>query len=183
MDAETIEILDLCKQGDFDAFGRLLRRYEKMVYNLGMRLLGRPTEAEEILQETFLQVHKALPRFEGAKGLASWIYTIALNQSRMRLRKQKGVVMQELEETVELHTMVPGPTDLLLDKELRELMEEAIQELPEPNRVVFVLREMEGKSTEETAGLLDLTEAAVKSRLHRARLFLREKLCEYYEPA
>ncbi len=190
MDKSVIELLALCKQGDFDAFERLVRQYGKMVYNLAMRLLGRPSEAEEILQETFLQVHKALPRFEGSVGLSSWIYTIALNQSRMRLRKQKGVVMEELDETIlsyktrapEAQTaVVLDPADVLVDKEMREQVESALQELPEPYRVVFVLRDMEGHSTEETAQLLDLTVAAVKSRLHRARMFLRGRLCEYFE--
>ena len=190
MEESVDEILTLCKQGDFDAFEQLVGRYEKMVYNLGMRLLGRRSEAEDILQETFLRVHKALPRFEGNGGLSSWIYTIALNQCRMCLRKQKGVVTEELDETIlsyktrapEAQTgLLPNPAEVLGDKEMREQVEAAVQELPEPYRTVFVLRSMEGHSTEETARLLDLSEAAVKSRLHRSRLFLRGKLCEYFE--
>jgi len=184
------ELLALYKQGDFDAFGQLVGKFEKMVYNLGVRLLGRPSEAEDILQETFLQVYKALPRFEGNGGLSSWIYTIALNQCRMRLRKNKGVVTEELDETIlsyktrapEAQTgLLPDPADVLVDKEMREQVEAAVQELPEPYRMVFVLRSMEGHSTEETARLLDLSVEAVKSRLHRSRLFLRGKLCKYFE--
>lgn len=190
MEESVDELLTLCKQGDFDAFEQLVGRYEKMVYNLGRRLLGRTSEAEEILQETFLQAYKALPRFEGETGLSSWLYTIALNQCRMRLRKQGGVVTEELNETFMLTGVrasqapagsLPDPHDILADKEMSEKVEAAVVELPELYRIVFVLREMEGRSTEETAGLLDISEAAVKSRLHRSRLFLRERLCEYFE--
>ena len=190
MEESVDELLALYKQGDFDAFEQLVGQFEKMVYNLGVRLLGRPSEAQEILQETFLQVHKALPRFEGNGGLSSWIYTIALNQCRMRLRKNKGVVTEELDETIlsyktrapEAQTgLLPDPADVLVDKEMREQVEAAVQELPEPYRMVFVLRSMEGHSTEETARLLDLSVEAVKSRLHRSRLFLRGKLCKYFE--
>ncbi len=190
MEESVDELLALYKQGDSDAFEQLVGQVEKMVYNLGVRLLGRPSEAQEILQETFLQVHKALPRFEGNGGLSSWIYTIALNQCRMRLRKNKGVVTEELDETIlsyktrapEAQTgLLPDPADVLADKEMREQVEAAVQELPEPYRMVFVLRAMEGRSTEETARLLDLSVEAVKSRLHRSRLFLRGKLCKYFE--
>ena len=190
MDDETIEILALCKRGDVEAFGRLVGRFEKMVFNLALRLLGRPSEAEEILQETFLQVYKALERFEGTTGLSSWIYTIALNQCRMRIRKRKGVVTEELDERVLSYKtkgpearrgLLPDPADVLADKEMLEQVEAALGELSEPYREVFVLREMEGRSTEETAKLLNLSEAAVKSRLHRSRMFLRGRLCEYFE--
>lgn len=190
MEESVYEILDRCKKGDFDAFERLVRRFEKMVYNLGLRLLGRPAEAEEIMQETFLKVYKALPGFEGEDGLSSWIYTIALNECRMRLRKEKGVVTEELDETIlsfktrgrEAQTgLLPDPADVLAENEMRERVASAVQELPEPYRVVFVLREMEGHSAEETAQLLELSVAAVKSRLHRARMFLRGQLCEYFE--
>jgi RNA polymerase sigma-70 factor (ECF subfamily) len=152
-------------------------------------MLNDPQEAEDVLQETFLSTYRALPDFEGRSSLGTWVYRIASNASLMRLRKKRPDAVS-VDEPLELDAgdSLPRqfvdwsslPEDELLTDEARQVMDEAVAELPESSRIVFILRDIEGLSTEETGDVLGLSEGAVKTRLHRARLGLRERLSAYF---
>jgi RNA polymerase sigma-70 factor (ECF subfamily) len=176
------------RAGDKEACALCVREHSTHVYNLALRLTGDPAAAEDVLQETFLSAFKAIPRFEGKSQLSTWLYRIAHNAALMKLRKRQ-VDTVSLDEPVENETGVPeprefadwseNPEEMLMDAEMRQAMQMAIASLSETLRSVFVLRDVNGLSTAQTAEVLELSEEAVKSRLLRARLALREKLSAY----
>jgi RNA polymerase sigma-70 factor (ECF subfamily) len=181
--------LEKLRAGDPAAFVQLVEANQRNVYNLALRMLNNPQEAEDVLQETFLSAYKALPGFEGRSSLSTWLYRIASNASLMRLRKKQPETTSideplELEEGDSLPRQFVDwssvPEDELLSEESRRVMDEAVAELPEGLRIVFILRDIEGLSTQEAGEVLELSESAVKTRLHRARLALREKLSAYF---
>jgi RNA polymerase sigma-70 factor (ECF subfamily) len=181
--------LEALRQGDKTAFAQVVELYADRLYNLSLKLLNHPQEAEDAVQETFLSAYKSIEQFEGRSSLGTWLYRIAYNTAMMRLRKKQPQTVS-IDEPVTLDSgeSVPRqffdwcclPEGELLDSESLAYMDEAIQLLPESLRPIFVLRDIEGLSTEETGDVLGLTVPAVKSRLHRARLFLRERLSEYF---
>lgn len=183
------ELVKALKAGNQDAFTAIVDRYSPTVYNLALRLLNSPQEAEEVLQETFISAFRALDRFEGRSQLGTWLYRIAYNAALMRLRKRE-VPTDSIDEPLsheegeglprELVDWTASPDQILLAGELRRVLSEAVAGLPETLRSVFVLRDIEGLSTAETAEVLGLTETNVKVRLHRARLMLRERLTSYF---
>ena len=150
-------------------------------------------EAEDVMQETFISAFRALDRFQGRSQLSTWLYRIAYNAALMRLRKRRLPVesLDAAHETEDGELMPPRqlvdwtapPDELLLSKEFRGKLDAALASLPESLRSVFVLRDIEGLSTTETAEVLGLTETNAKVRLHRARLALRERLAGYLAPA
>jgi len=175
--------------GDPLAFAQFVEENQSQVYNLALRMLSDPHEAEDVLQETFLNAYRALPGFEGRSSLSTWLYRIASNASLMRLRKKKPDPISVDEPLIlDAGDSVPRqlvdwsnlPEEELLSNESRQVMDEAISELPEPLRIVFILRDLEGLSTAETGDVLGLSEGAVKTRLHRARLWLRERMSTYF---
>jgi RNA polymerase sigma-70 factor (ECF subfamily) len=175
--------------GDPLAFAQFVEENQSQVYNLALRMLSDPHEAEDVLQETFLNAYKALPDFEGRSSLSTWLYRIASNASLMRLRKKRPDTISVDEPVIlDAGDSVPRqlvdwsnlPEEELLSNESRQMMDEAISELPESLRIVFVLRDLEGLSTAETGDVLGLSEGAVKTRLHRARLWLRERMSTYF---
>jgi RNA polymerase sigma-70 factor, ECF subfamily len=175
--------------GDRAEFARLVDLYSNPIYRLGLRMLGTPQDAEDVLQNTFLNALVHLPAFEGRSSLATWLYRIAANEALMLIRKKKPEVdLEELAADETDEDLKPTrfadwsalPEDQLLSGEGKKLLDEAIRDLPESMRIVFVLRDMEGLSIRETAEALNLTETNVKSRLLRGRLFLRERLSAYY---
>jgi RNA polymerase sigma-70 factor (ECF subfamily) len=177
------------QEGDPLAFAQLVEENQGRIYNLALKMLNDPQEAEDVLQETFLSALKALPDFEGRSSLSTWLYRIASNASLMRLRKKRpDTVSMDEPLTLDDGESVPRqladwsnlPEEELLSGETRRMMDEAISELPESLRIVFILRDIEGLSTAETGEVLDLSEGAVKTRLHRARLWLRERLSVYF---
>ncbi len=177
------------RTGDPAAFAQLVEANQRNISNLALRMLNDPQEAEDVLQETFLSAYKALPSFEGRSSLSTWLYRIASNASLMRLRKKQPETTSmdeplELEEGDSLPRQFVDwssvPEDELLTEESRRVIDEAVAKLPEGLRIVFVLRDIEGLSTEETGEVLELSESAVKTRLHRARLALRDKLSAYF---
>jgi RNA polymerase sigma-70 factor (ECF subfamily) len=183
------ELLHRLQAGDPLAFAQLVEENENQIYNLALRMLNNPQEAEDVLQETFLSAFKALPGFEGRSSLSTWLYRIASNASLMRLRKkQPDTVSVDEPLTLEEGDMVPRqlvdwsgiPEEILLSGESRQVMDAAVAKLPEALRVVFILRDIEGLSTQETGEVVGLSEGAVKTRLHRARLQLREMLSAYF---
>lgn len=185
------ELIAAAQAGQQDAYAEIVERYSGTVYNLALRLMNDPQEAEDVLQETFVSAFRALDRFEGRSQLGTWLYRVAYNAAMMRLRKHR-VPTASLDEPWETEdgALVPRqlvdwtgvPDRLLLGKELRDVLNAALATLPESLRSVFVLRDVEGLSTAETAAALGLTETNTKVRLHRARLALRERLTDYFAP-
>jgi RNA polymerase sigma-70 factor (ECF subfamily) len=178
--------LTALRQRDPTAFRQLVESYSQRIYNLALKMLGDPDLAEDILQETFINAYRAIDRFEGRSHISTWLYRIAHNAVLMRLRKEKGLPdLRSLEDDVELDTLPTAsqwndaPERRLLQDELLQKMDEALSTLSEGLRIVFVLRDIDGLSTAQTAEVLDLSETAVKSRLHRARLALRRELSPY----
>ena len=182
-------LLKRLQTGDPLAFAQFVEENQSPVYNLALRMLNDPQEAEDVLQETFLNAYKALPGFEGRSSLSTWLYRIASNASLMRLRKRQPATVSVDEPLVlDAGDSVPRqlvdwsslPEDELLSGESRQVMAEAVSELPEALRIVFILRDLEGLSTAETGEVLGLSNGAVKTRLHRARLWLRERMSAYF---
>jgi RNA polymerase sigma-70 factor (ECF subfamily) len=185
-------LIAAARGGDMRAFSELVRRYEQTVYRYAFKLCRDREKAEETFQDTFINVYRKLGTFDGRARFSTWLYTIVTNNCLMRHRKRK---IREIEESLEAlespETSADGkftheiarwdetPVDLVLDRELRAQIEKAIGKLPPEYRIVFTLRDMEGKSTEETATIVGISEEAAKSRLRRARAFLREQLTPY----
>lgn len=175
--------------GDQAAYAQLVEEHAGKIYRLALRLMGNEADAEDVLQETFLSAFKSIDRFEARSSLSTWLYRIASNAALMRLRRKEPEQVS-VDEPLERDDgeLVPRqlfdfcclPEEDLLRDEARAELNRAIDELPPSLRSVFVLRDIEGLSTEETAEALDLSVSAVKSRLMRARLKLRERLSLYF---
>ncbi len=179
------EILARLKAGDMSACTACVQAHSDSLYRLAFRLLRDEAAAEDVVQETFLNAFKALDNFDGRSKLSTWLFRIAYNNALMRLRATKPTESLDLdpEEGAAVKPVVVAwhetPEDVLTRGELREVLDRAISTLPPALRAVFELRDIQEHSTAETAEILSLTEAAVKVRLHRARLALREKLNGY----
>jgi RNA polymerase sigma-70 factor (ECF subfamily) len=173
------------KEDDERAFGELVSRYESKVYSLALRMVRNPEDAEDVLQDTFLRAYRGIKSFQGASTFSTWIYRITANSALMRLRKKQlptvSIEDQDERETpVNIADWTPGPAEQLMTQELQHEMDEAIEALPPEFRQVFILRDIEERSNAEVAEILDLSVAAVKSRLHRARLKVRNRLAGYF---
>jgi RNA polymerase sigma-70 factor, ECF subfamily len=185
--ADEATLLAGLRRHDPDACTCLVKRFAPLVYARALRLTGDPDEAEGVLQTTFIKACEALPRFDGTSSLSTWIYRIATNEGLMLLRRRRPQVdLDTVAETLQPDELpqqrgawAPDPLRAALNGELRTQIEQAIADLPEPLRVVVILRDIEELSTEETATQLGLSPGAVKVRLHRARLRLREVLAGY----
>jgi len=179
------------RKGDEAAFADLLKHFEARVYSLARGLTRNEADAQDALQDTFLSVFRNIGRFKGDSSLSTWIYRIAVNSALMTVRRHR-----KDERTVSIDDYMPAFDDdghrvaavpdwhpavdeLLLNKELGGLLRRWIAELDPPYRTVFVLRDQEGLGNEAVAEVLGLSVAAVKSRLHRARLYLRERAKGY----
>jgi RNA polymerase sigma-70 factor (ECF subfamily) len=173
------------QEDDERAFGELVTRYESKVYSLAMKMLRNPEDAEDVLQETFLRAYRGIKSFKGNSTFSTWIYRITANSALMRLRK-KQLPQVSIEDSDERETPIaiadwaPGPAEQLLNQEMQRVMDEAIESLPHEFRQVFILRDVEEMSNADVAEILDLSVAAVKSRLHRARLKVRNRLAQYF---
>jgi len=186
------ELLEALSAGDPVAYRQLVELNSANVYSIALKLLGDEQEAEDVLQETFLSAFEAINRFEGRSTLSTWLYRIAYNASLMRLRKRgqmttfsldRPLGAEDVPEGLVSHHLVDWsavPDDQLLTAEARQEMDRAIAELPESLRSAFVLRDIQGLSGAETAEILGITVQAVKNRLHRARLRLRDRLSGYF---
>jgi len=183
------EIIERAKKGDPQAQSILVNQYSKRVYNLALRILRNREEAEDVLQETFLTVINKLDTFDGRSSFFTWVYRIATNASLMLLRKKKirraNFRDNDLDpEQIYLTNVVDwtqDPTARIENKEIKQRIDEALSTLKEKYKTVFVLRDIEGLSTRETAEILDISEENVKIRLLRARQALRNYLSQYYE--
>ncbi len=182
--ASDMTLVKRAKNRDFSAFEELVTRYEIKVYNLAYKMLGSQEDAEDVLQDIFLSAFKSIDEFKEISSFSTWIYRIATNACLMKLRSKKSQTISLDDKpnslTAEITDWSQNSATLLDRKELREIMEKAIKSLPKMNRAVFILRDVEGLSNSEASKVLNISIAAVKSRLHRARLYLREKLSNYF---
>jgi len=178
------------REGETVAFGELVRRYEGRIFRLAQHITQNREDAEDVLQETFLKAYEHLDQFQGNSKFYTWIVRIAVNQSLMKLRRRKADRSVSLDETIdtgedtivrEIAAWGENPEERFSREELGVLLDSAIEGLEPPYRSVFVLRDIEDLSTEETADTLGLSIPAVKSRLLRARLQLREKLTRQFK--
>ena len=188
--AETpdAELVTLAQAGETRAFDELVRRYQDKVYRLCYKILRHEEDAAEALQDAFLSAFKGLPRFKAESTFSTWLYRIATNASLMKYRRRRdGHVSYEQSQTgsednepMAIADWSTQPLDDLLDTETREILSREIDLLPENEREVFILRDIMEQSNEEVAKELGLSVAAVKSRLHRARVHLRDRVNRYF---
>lgn len=176
--------------GDESAFAKLVEKHERSIFRLARNITENVEDAEDVLQETFLKAYEHLGEFRGDSKFYTWLVRIAVNQALMKLRRRKGDRAVSLDETFdtgeetvvrEIAVWAGDPEQLYSQEELRNILASAIDSLPPVFRTVFALRDIEELSTEETAQILNLSVPAVKSRLLRARLRLREKLTRYFK--
>lgn len=181
--------LEALQAGDRAEFSRLVDTYSANIYRLALKMLDQPQDAEDVLQETYLKAYKHLKSFDGRSKLSTWLFRIATNEALMLLRRRRTDVLSieeptEGEESEQEPLQVVDwcclPEDELLTAEARSMLDLAVDKLPHSLRVVFLLRDIEDLSTLETADVLGLSETAVKTRLSRARMRLREELSRYY---
>ncbi len=178
------------KTGDEHAFTELVNQYERKIYRLAKHITQNDEDAEDVLQETFLKAYEHLNNFQGNSKFYTWIVRIAVNESLMKLRKRKGDKTVPLDEPVdtgeemvarEIAVWEDNPEQRYSRDEMQQILDDAVQSLKPDFRTVFILRDIEELSTEETAETLGISVPAVKSRLLRARLALREKLTRQFK--
>ena len=186
-------LLTRAQGGDISAFEELVARHEEKVYGLALRMTRSEADAAEITQDTFLSAYQHLSEFRGEAAFGSWVHRIAANNALMRLRRQKvvDIVSDELAgpEFTERGSLADGPEsdwskradDKILEDELGRAIQAATDALPEGYREVFLLKDVEGLSYEEISEMVGISIPAVKSRLHRARLALREAIDAFYK--
>ena len=183
-------LLAQSREGDTRAFAELVRRYEGRIFRLAQHITQNREDAEDVLQETFMKSYEHLDQFKGDAKFYTWIVRIAVNQALMKLRRRKTDKSVSLDEQIdtgedtivrEIAAWDEDPEQRFTREELHGILDRAIQSLDPPYRSVFVLRDIDELSTEETADALGLSVPAVKSRLLRARLQLREKLTRFFK--
>jgi RNA polymerase sigma-70 factor, ECF subfamily len=188
---DDTELVQAINAGHTDRFPELVKRYEQKLYNFGRRMCRDESEAEDLVQDTFLNVFRYLKDFRYETKFKNWLYRVAANTAfkkrrRSRLAQDTELALEEVieREQIAAPADVPEwarmPLELLLNEELLEILHQAIWSLPEKYRIVAILRDIEEFSTEDTAQILSISPANVKVRLHRARLFLRDKLKGYF---
>jgi len=178
------------RKGDMQAFEQLVKQYDRQVFRIAQHITQNREDAEDIVQDAFLKAYEKIDQFQGNSKFSTWLIRIAVNESLMRLRKRKTARTVSMDEDVQTDEgfiprdfadWSPNPEQLYGQSELAEILRKTIQGLPEGFRSVFVLRDVENLSTEETAEMLGLSVPAVKSRLLRARLQLRERLSRHFK--
>lgn len=180
--------LQALQSQDREAFAALVEQTSGQIYHLLLRMLNNEQDAEDALQETYIKAYQALPAFEGRSSIKTWLYRIAANEALMMLRKRKPEPQPveidkndgDLEDPVEIVDWCCAPEHELMSQETRNKLAEAAQQLSDNLKAVFLLRDVEGFSGEETASILGVSVDVVKTRLLRARLKLREELSAYF---
>ena len=187
---EELQLITRARAGDTGAFSQLISRYEGKIFRLAMNITQNREDAEDVLQEAFIKAYQHLDQFQGNSRFYTWAVRIAVNQALMKLRKRRSDRTVSLDEQIDTgeDTMVreiaawdPDPEEQFSREELHGILTEAIDGLEPIYRTVFNLRDVDGLSTEETAEALELSIPAVKSRLLRARLQLRDKLTRFFK--
>jgi len=185
-----LDLVNRARGGDGSAFSALIRQYEGKIFRLAMNITQNREDAEDVLQESFLKAYEHLDQFQGNSRFYTWIVRISVNQALMKLRKRKTDRSVSLDEQIdtgedtmtrEIAAWDPDPEERFSREELHTILAEAIDGLAPIYRTVFTLRDVDGLSTEETAEALELTVPAVKSRLLRARLQLRDTLTRFFK--
>ncbi|MBU1169766.1 MAG: sigma-70 family RNA polymerase sigma factor [Proteobacteria bacterium] len=189
---EDQALIDGIKRGETGLFETLVDKYSPRLYNFGLKICKSREDAEDLVQESFINIFRYVKDFRQEASLKNWMYRIAASVC-WKMKRKTGSIKEKdlsLEELMPDHHASPEqvppawahePVAQLLNQELSGQIQNAISRLPTPYRLVLVLRDMEGFSTDETADILSITPANVKVRLHRARLFVRDDLKEYYE--
>jgi RNA polymerase sigma-70 factor (ECF subfamily) len=182
---EEMQLIERAKKGDKKALAEIVKKYEQTIYNFSFKICRDKNKAEQIMQETFYSMVKSLHQFDHNSKLSTWLYRIVTNHCLMMARKLKSRTFVSIDEdddglfdekiTADWSTLPYKETE---NEELKKILDSAIQKLSPDYRMVFLLRDVEGLSTEEAAQVTELSEAALKSRLHRARAFLRKELNE-----
>jgi RNA polymerase sigma-70 factor (ECF subfamily) len=183
-------LLELLKQGDQDAIREVISKYHDKLFAVANRICNNPADAEEILQDVYMILLKKIDRFEERSTLSTWLYRITVNAALMKLRSQRtskshlpidgyAGVLGEDENVLRVDEAVRSPDETLINRELYDHIMDSVEDLPEIYQRVFFLRDVQGYSIKEASKMLATTPAAIKSRLHRSRFFLREKLGEY----
>lgn len=185
-----VEVVNQFKAGAVEAFEEIISRYESKVMSLALRFTRNQEDAEEVMQDVFTTVYRKIDGFRGQSAFSSWLYRIVVNAAFMKLRKRKQ------NQTVSMDDLSPAIKQYCIDKdafsgsysqnvavshEMQAVIQCAVNRLPDQYRAVFVLRDVDGLSNQETGEILNLSIPAVKSRLHRSRIMLRKKLQRYYE--
>jgi RNA polymerase sigma-70 factor, ECF subfamily len=187
--SDDLELVHASKNGDVAAFGQLISKYDRKLLRIAQSVTHNREDAQDVVQEAFLKAFQNLGQFREESQFSTWLIRITLNQSLMKLRKQRAGREVPLDEEFqadedvvprEVQDWAPNPEQLYWASELRDILINALNELRPIVRTVFVLRDIEGLSTDQTAEVLDLSQAAVKARLWRARLQLRESLNKYF---
>jgi RNA polymerase sigma-70 factor (ECF subfamily) len=187
---DETDLVERARSGDQQAFSTLVTQYERKIYRLALNITRNEEDAEDVLQEAFLKAYEHLDRFEGHSKFYTWLVRIAVNEALMKLRKRKGdrtvsldEPMETGEETVtrEIAVWEDNPEQRYSQEEMQAILDDAVASLKPDFRTVFTLRDIEELSTEETAEALGISIPAVKSRLLRARLALREKLTRQFK--
>jgi RNA polymerase sigma-70 factor (ECF subfamily) len=185
-----VALVDQFKAGCTEAFEEIISRYESKVMNLALRFTRNQEDAEEVAQDVFTTVYRKIDGFRGQSAFSSWLYRIVVNGAFMKLRKRKQsqtISMEDLAPAIKQYCMERDSLvgmhshNVAVTRELQDVLQRAIDRLPDQYRAVFVLRDVDGLSNQETGQILNLSIPAVKSRLHRSRLMLRKKLQRYYE--
>ena len=190
--AEEEQLVKNLQAGKADSFEQLANLYQKKIYALSFNLTRNAMDSEDVTQEVLLTLFKKIHSFQGRSAFSSWVYRITLNATYMKLRSRKKEQSISIEELLpsfngsgfqqeKIRDWSENTESLLFDNEVRETIQKAVSLLPDKERIVFLLRDVEGLSTENVSEVLELTIPAVKSRLHRARLFLRKKLANYFD--
>jgi RNA polymerase sigma-70 factor (ECF subfamily) len=188
--SDELTLVQAAKRGDDSAFEELVRRYDRNVFRIAQHITQNREDAEDVVQEAFLKAYRNLAKFQEQSKFYTWLVRIAVNEALMKLRRRKPERTVSLDEEIkteddslprEIADWSPNPEQQYNQAELREILSKTIQGLPPGFRTVFVLRDVEGLSTEETAAALELSVPAVKSRLLRARLQLRERLGRFFQ--
>ncbi len=187
--SEELALVRAAKAGDIKAFEELVRRYDRNVFRIAQHITQNREDAEDVVQDAFLKAYGNLEQFQEQSKFYTWLVRIAVNEALMKLRRRRPERTVSLDQDVqteedsmprEVADWAPNPEQMYDQGELRDILRKTIQGLPPSFRTVFVLRDVEGLSTEETAEALDLSVPAVKSRLLRARLQLRERLSKFF---
>jgi len=184
---DDMALVHACKSGDAAAFEQLVKRYDRRLLSIAQNVTHNWEDAQDAVQEAFLKVFRRLAQFQEKSQFSTWLIRITVNESLMKLRKQRSnrevSIDEDFQNDVAPFDVVdwdPNPEELYRKSELRDILRRTLQELQPGLSVVFVLRDIEGLSTNETAEVLELTPVAVKARLWRARLQLCERLSKYF---
>jgi RNA polymerase sigma-70 factor (ECF subfamily) len=186
--ADEAALIDALLAGDKHACACLVKQYGSQMYSVALRIMGDPEEAEEVVQDAFISACAKMASFEGRSKLSTWLYRVTTNAALMRLRKRRDdTVSLDEPQWMDNGDLLPrqlgdwsvDPGRQALSQELRQTLETAVESLPPSLRAAFILRDIQGLSTQEAAEALEISESALKVRLHRARLALRERLAGY----